>query len=374
MSETPAPSPVRSQQTHDPTWSTPENVSASSGRSVNPVVVTGPDETIHLLWEENDRIYHALRRAGQWTAPRSIATGQRPSAGVAADGALHVVFSNEFSGRYNVFYVTWNDEVWSLPRLVSKTPGMSTFPSLAVDRTGVVHAAWADNSPGFSVIYHGWLEGTWLNEPLGNARGTAPVLALDGAVDELHLAYQASGINNGLREVFHLQGHTYFWSLPENISVSPEHESLGVAMVCAPDGSTHLAWQEHVGNKAHIRYVSGQRGSWAAPAVVSDLAEDAREPALLITQARHLSLAWRNVDAITYCRRELSSGEWTPEKVLVTNPNGLGRPVLAGSPGGELNLTWSGWTSASERDVFYSQHGPLMRPKVYMPGVLVGGR
>lgn len=30
-------------------------------------------------------------------------------------------------------------------------------------------------------------------------------------------------------------------------------------MACAPDGSTHLAWQEHVGSKADIRYVSGQQ-------------------------------------------------------------------------------------------------------------------
>jgi hypothetical protein len=374
MLNTAAPWSPRSQQTFDPAWSSPENVSSSSGRAVNPVVLASAGDVVHLLWEENDRIFHALRRAGQWTAPRTIATGQRPSAGLAADGTLHVVFSNEFSSRYNVFYVTWTNDIWTLPRLVSKTPGMSTFPSLAVDRAGVVHAAWADTSPGFSVIYHGWLEGTWLNEPLSNARGTAPVLALDGAVNDLHLAYQASGINSGPREIFHLQGQRYVWSLPENISVSPEQESLGVAMACAPDGTTHLAWQEHVGNKAHIRYVSGQRASWMAPQPVSDLVLDAREPALMVTQERQLSLAWREADAIVYSRRELPGGEFLPRKELVANPNGLGGLALAGSPGGELNLAWSGWASTSERDVFYSQHGPLMRPKVFLPGVVIGGR
>ncbi len=375
MFEAAAPWSSHNQQAIDPTWSSPENVSSSSsGRAINPVVLAGADGVVHLLWEENDRIFHALRRAGQWSAPRTMATGQRPSAGLAADGTLHVVFSNEFAGRYNVFYVAWASDTWTLPRLVSKTPGMSTFPSLAVDRAGVVHAAWADTSPGFSVIYHGWLETTWLNEPLGNARGTAPVLALDGVVDDLHLAYQASGINGGPREIFHLQGQRYVWSLPENISLAPEQESLGVAMVCAPDGSTHLAWQEHVGAKAHIRYVSGQQGSWAAPAVVSDLAVDAREPALMVTQARHLSLAWREADAIVASRRELPAGDWLPRKELVSNPNGLGGPTLAGSPGGELNLAWSGWASTSERAIFYSQHGPLMRPQAFLPGVVIGRR
>ncbi len=41
---------------------------------------------------------------------------------------------------------------------------------------------------------------------------------------------------------------------------------------------------------------------------------------------------------------------------------------------GELHLAWSGWSSTSERDIFYSQHAPLVGPKVYIPGVVIGGR
>lgn len=48
-------------------------------------------------------------------------TTKQPAAGLAPDGTLHVVFSNEFSSRYNIFYVAWNNGVWTLPRLVSKT-------------------------------------------------------------------------------------------------------------------------------------------------------------------------------------------------------------------------------------------------------------
>ncbi len=374
MSTSAVPWSSRNQQLHDPAWSSPENVSSSYGRAINPVLLTGADDVAHLLWEENDRIYHVLRRANQWTTPRAIATGQRPAASLAPDGRLHAVFSNEFSGRYNIFYATWTNDTWTLPRLVSKTPGSSLFPTLAVDRAGVVHAAWADTSPGFSVIYHGWLENTWLNEPLGNARGTAPVMTLDGAVNELHLAYQASSINSTARDVFHMQGQGYVWSLPENISISPNNESLGVAMACAPDGSTHLAWQEHTDNKAQIRYVSGQMNGWTAPLALSDEAADAREPTLLITQGRQLSLAWREVDTIHYRRRELTGAEWIPAKELVSNPLGLSGPVLAASQNGQLNLAWSGWSNTSQRDIFFSQHGPLFGPKVYLPGVAIGER
>ncbi len=373
MPTTAAPWSSRGQQLVDPAWSSPENVSVSPGRAINPVLLTGADGLVHLLWEENSRVFHAVRRAGLWSTPRSVSTGQRPAAGLASDGTLHVVFSNQFSNRYNIFYAAWSNDVWTLPRLVSKTPGSSLFPTLAVDRAGVVHAAWADTSPGFSVIYHGWLEGTWLNEPLSNARGSAPLMVVDGALNELHVAYQATGINASARDIFHLQGQGYVWSLPENISISPDNESLGVAMACAPDGSTHLAWQEHVGNKAHIRYVSGQQNLWTAPLAISDVAIDAREPALVVTQGRQVSAAWREADSITYRRRELAWDEWTRASQLVSNPLGMGGPVMAGSEGGEINLAWSGWSESSERDIFFSQHGPLIGPKVFLPGVVVGG-
>lgn len=361
-----------SQQILDPTWSSPTKVSVSGERAIHPVVLVGADEVVHLLWEENNRLHHAMRSGGHWTQPQAIATGQRPAAGLDASGALHVLFSNEFNGRYNVFYVDWRGGTWSLPRLVSKTPGNSTFPSLALDRDGVVHAAWADNSPGFSVIYHGWLASTWLNEPLGNARGSAPVLALDGAQNELHLAYQASGIGNGPREIFHLQGQTYFWSLPENISMSPDHESLGVTMVCAPSGSTHLAWQEHEGNASHIRYASGRQAAWSAPQQVSADGVDAREPALLVTQSTQLSLAWREHDLIAYTNRELNKGPWKAVTGLVSNPSGLGGLSMAGAPVGDVHLAWSGWSSSGERDIYHSQHGPLAGRKVFLPIVLAG--
>ncbi|MBE2234937.1 MAG: hypothetical protein IAE85_15690 [Anaerolinea sp.] len=362
------------QELLDPTWSTPEIVSAPTGRAVTPAVIPGPDGVVHLLWEQNGRVHHAVRRAGKWSPPRSIATGQRPAGGLAPNGALHAVFSNEFAGAHNIFHVAWVNGVWSLPRLVSKTPGLSTSPSLAVDRAGGVHAVWADTSPGFSLIYYGWLQTSWLNEPLSNARGGAPVLALDGAGETLHVAYQASGISSPQREIHHLQGRRYQWSLPENLSRSPEHESLGVAMACAPDGSVHVAWQEHVGETAHIRYVSGRQGAWHAPQTVSDLAVDSREPRLTITQERQLSMVWRTSDTLISARRELPAGVWLPARPLVTNLGGLDGQDLAGAPGGEQHLAWSGWDSNSARAVFHSEHGPLNRPKVFFPGIIIGGR
>ena len=359
------------QQILDSAWSNPTIVSTSTSRAVYPVILAGDQDLIHVFWEQDSRVYHAMHLDHNWTNPRSIGTGQHPSAGLAADGTVHVVFSNEFAGVFNIFYVVLRNGVWSLPRLVSKTTGASTLPSLALDDTGKVHAVWADMTPGFSVIYHGWLEQTWLNEPLLNARGTAPVLTQDTKQRILHLAYLGSGTGGGPRDVFHLQGTTYTWSLPENISMSASNESSAAAMACDAAGNTHFVWQEQQGNRSHIRYVVGRRGGWSSPEPISDTGVDSRAPRVVVTQGRQVQVAWRQGTIISHRLRSMPDGPWRSTSNVVINSQGLGNPALSGDPSGQLHLAWSGWTTFSERAIYTSLCLPVVRPRVFLPDVQV---
>ena len=363
-----APS-LTAQKTLDTNWSNPVVVSASSAPATKPVILAGDQGLVHVLWEQDSRIYHALYQSGRWAGPQSIGTGQRPAASLAADGALHVVFSNEFGGVFNVFYVVLRNGNWTLPRLVSKTTGASTLPSLAVDSSGGIHAAWADTTPGFSVIYHGWLEETWLNEPLLNARGTAPALVHDSQQRQLHLAYQGSGISGGPREVFHAQGSTYAWSLPENISISANNESSAPAMACDAAGNTHLVWQEQQGNQSQVRYVSGHRGNWSASERISEAGVDARAPRVVVNQGSQAQVVWRQGNTIAYRRKSTPDTQWESVSALVTNSHGLGNPVIAGDPVGQLHLAWGSWTPYSDRAMFYSRRAAVLMPRIFIPHV-----
>ena len=369
MSTTAVFSSFQTQRMLNSAWSSPTIVSTSTSRAVYPVIIAGDQDLVHVFWEQDSRVYHAMHMDNHWTSPRSIGTGQHPSAGLAADGVVHVVFSNVFGGVFNVFYVGLRNGVWSLPRLVSKTTGASTLPSLAIDDAGKVHAVWADMTPGFSVIYHGWLEQTWLNEPLLNARGTAPVLIQDGVQRMLHLAYQGSGVSGGPSEVFHFQGTTYSWSLPENISMSAINESSAAAMACDAAGNMHFVWQENQDNCSHIRYVVGRRGAWSSPERISDDGVDARAPSVVVTQDRQVQAAWRQGVTIAYRHRSVSDGQWDPITNIVTNPRGLGNPALSGDRSGHLHLAWSGWATFSERAIYTSQRLPVFRPQVFLPNV-----
>ena len=49
-----------------------------------------------------------------------------------------------------------------------------------------------------------------------------------------------------------LQGTTYAWSLPENISISANNELSAPAMACDAAGNTHMVWQEQQGNQSQF--------------------------------------------------------------------------------------------------------------------------
>jgi len=372
MSEPVPTDPSAEQQMLVPGWSQPRNLSNSPARVTNPVLLAGAGDQLHALWEENNRIYHSFRRNGVWSNPSSMVTGFQPAASMTADGSVHLVFSSQYFGRYRVFHVIWNGSYWSLPKLVSKTSGIATSPTVAVDKAGLVHASWADTAPGFSIIYHGWFDSTWLNEPIQNARGDIPVLVADAKQDKLYLAYQAASLSGAKREIYFAQGHVYDWPAPENVSLTPDTESMNAALAIDGESKLHLVWQEVIGNKSRVRYRFGRQSNWSPAQDISDPAQDAHYGTVAVTQSSQVSVVWQQGPSLIYRKRFTGADAWDPEQVLVSNSNGLGDPVLAGSQNGEINLGWTGWLNTSERDLFLSQREPLLRPKMFIPSVVTG--
>ena len=81
----------------------PINVSASEDHSRYPVLAVSED-TIHVAWEEGERVYHATSAGNTWSSGRSVAVGEQPE--IAADAAdrAHVVFVNQFGGNYEIYH------------------------------------------------------------------------------------------------------------------------------------------------------------------------------------------------------------------------------------------------------------------------------
>lgn len=355
-------------------WSEPTNVSQSTtATSVTPVVLSEEPGVTHIIWEENERIYYRRDVKGEWSGTKRLGHGRQPAAVVGPDGTLYILYVNDYQGNINVFFVRLENEVWSLPRLVSRTIGQSDSPAVVVDHQGQLHAAWVDRTPGYPVIYHARLEEAWLYGPIPNARGTAPVLVSDRANGVLHVAWQSQNINEDLHEIYHAQGQTYSWTLPENISASPQQDSRDVAMVSDAEGTTHLVWQELSSDRgSELRYAGGRQGHWSVPETISAAGKNAADPAVVVTHGNQLSVVWREVSKIVYRRRSGNDNRWRPSQDLLENSGLLENVTMSADAEGRFLIAWDASVGSDLTDVFQSTGEAALTAQVYMPMASVG--
>ncbi len=236
---------------------------------VNPQVVVAPSGTVHLIWEDGGKLYHAWRtREGGWQGPRFVYLGVTPSLALDSYERLHMVFAQKVQDNFEIYHVVFDGQRWSLPRNVSHTSGNSYSPSLTVAPDGTLHVVWNDKTPGKDVIYHATLESNiWVDYPLTSAWGKAPTLYVTTS-RIFHLLWQGNSLQ-GKSDVFHLQGQSSIWQLPENISDSQGAHSVGVQGVLDPQNRLHVVWNEQQPEGYQVYYTFGYGDGWLLPQPLS---------------------------------------------------------------------------------------------------------
>jgi len=336
-------------------WTEPTNVSNSTADSRLPALAVDAGGTVHLVWEEGGELYHAYYTEGTvWSSPSRVATGEEPALVSDGSGGLHLAFVNEFGGNYEVYYCKRDSDGWSLPRNVSGTSGGSFSPDLAVADGGDIHVVWADNTPGYNVIYHATSSGgvIWASGPIPNAFGTAPTVGVENA-GTVHVAWQDTYDAVASYEVYHSRWDGESWSLPEDVSDTPDAESI------APDlevsGSiVYLVWQERTGEQCEIYLSSGNTGAWSVPENVSQSPLGSYLPDLVVDGVGDRYLAWDEFVRLLHRQWEADMSAWLPAELIAESAYGLEHVALALAPGGTLYAAWASYDPSGTRDIFSS--------------------
>jgi len=348
-------------------WSDAGSLFSSPADSRSPAVAIDGEGTLHVLWEEGSDIYHCYRQDGFWFLPERVATGERPSLVVDKEGIPHAIFANEFGGNWEIYHVTRRYDMWSLPRNISHTSGISGNPRLAAAPDGTLHAVWADTTPGYSVIYYARQLGRyWVNNQIPSARGGAPVVAVD-ARERVHVAWQDQDAPFGVFDVYYSRWEGDDWSLPENISFNSSAHSAICGMGLDRDGTAHLVWEEQVGDGWQVFYCHGQVGFWSVPANVSRAPEECHLAHIVVTPQDYLHVAWCEGTVVRSCRKGAASSGWFPIETIAGNSLGGENVVLTAGAGGDVHAAWAGRTDTGQRDIFHGERPGAVRRKVYFP-------
>lgn len=350
-------------------WRPPQNVSLTSGESRVPTVAVDSQGQVHIVWEEGRYVYHSYWNGSGWSFPWRITVGEQPQIAIDNNDVPHLVFVNEFRGNYEIYYCQWTGSSWTLPRNVSSTSGVSAIPDIAIDSRNTLHVVWTDNSPGYNVIYYGqWTGIYWINRPIRNARGSVSSAAV-GPDDLLHVVWQDREDLESPYEVYHVQWDGDSWSLPENLSDSPNQSTIPSAQVDG-DGQVHVTWEERIDGQDRIYYCSGQSFLWSMQEQVSDGVGDAYLPSIAVDMYGFPHLAWDEQQQIAYRWRAALAQPWLNMNHIAENAAGIADVDLY-SRGQAIHAVWAERTSEDNWEIYYSWldsafHYPIRLPLVML--------
>jgi len=349
----PAPAPSLAASTLQ-VWATPENLANTSTDSRVPRLVVTGSGVVHVVWEEEESIYHTFGSSGSWSAPTEVVLGDSPALALDNNDVIHMAFVSEIGGTFDIFYTRWDGGGWTLPVNVSATSGVSSAPAIAFVPSNTLHIIWADNTGGTTALYHGQSSdgSSWSTFPIPNGTGSTPALAVDSD-GILHLAWQSPDADTGLDEIWYMQFDGISWSLPENISATPEEASTAPSIAIAPDNTVHIVWQEALASNTAIYYSSGQLGAWSQAADVSGTLESAKFPALGINSDGRGFLLWDEGSSIMGRELYAPTNTWGDREEVASDVFGISDPALFVNSS-TVHAAWAEEVSAFNWDIFYS--------------------
>jgi len=152
------------------TWSSPAAVSQTSGPSRYPAIVR--DSLLgglFAVWQDStpgqNDIYLSSNQDGSWSTPINISntSGQsiHPSLEADLQGRLHLVYADNSSGNYEIYYQRYESGAWSDTLNLSRNTGLSDFASIGAYGDDVF-VCWEDKASGnYRIFRRFWNGAAW---------------------------------------------------------------------------------------------------------------------------------------------------------------------------------------------------------------------
>jgi hypothetical protein len=327
-------------------------------------------DVLHVVWNCNRQLHHALRTPDGWRQVTPIAIGEQPALALAPDGVLHCLFVNQFARNYEIYHVWRNDAGWSLPVNVSRTFGASSQPALAIGADGVLHAAWTDTTPGYPTVYYATRAPTaffWSVRPVPSGRGAVPAIAVapSGAVA---IAWQDRRSDTDAYDIFSCTYSDDTWLPPQSVSDSAGSSSLSPKLAATAQGDVHMVWQEESMGQYRILHASLGSAGWTMPIEVSQSAGDCRLAQIAANESGFVHAAWVEGETIHLNVRSTQRDEpWRATEAASEGCYGIDGLALAVSSLRESHIIWCALDQADDRQLFYARREPFPKYTTLLP-------
>jgi hypothetical protein len=369
-------------------WSRPSELLTSTDEFQSPVLISGPENLLHVFWSQVDVseqdfnrtvIYYLGGNGEQWGQPVKIlhspqGNAKDPSAALNANGRILVVWSESRSGG---IYFSWANATraniateWSTPTRLPVPQAIVHSPKILIDNTGTIHVIYSvpiNEGRGIYGIRSRDGGETWLS----------PTFIFDAAgagfemVDRPQLAQSPDGvlhalwIRTSIPEAGGILGLYYVYSEDGGETWSPFEEvaagNITWSQISSDGGGVaYRFWQEEINRQPVIKFQRRQDNgiTWEPPESLSSFGESLRIAKLVSDPSGNLQMLQIVQDSAG--RLILRNWVWEEERWVVSENLDLSNDaqlsaysmVTAVSPPGKLNLVYFTKKGAALNDEF----------------------
>jgi len=316
------------------TWEMTKRLTWTSGHSTSPAIAVDSNSHIHVVWMGDTsgvpEIYYRKSTDGgtTWTVKR-LSWNSRwtntPAIAVGSNDHIHVVWSGNTPGNYEVYYKRSTDSGanWTSKRLTYNS-GYSYAPAIVVDSNNHVHVIWGDDSPGNYELYYRRSAdggGTWnsakrLTWNSGDSQypGIAVstnnhlhVVWMDDTPGNLEIYYKKSadgGATWTTKRLTYSSGYSYFPDIAVNLN-----------------NHIYVVWEDDTGESDDELYRKRSTDggmTWNTKRMTWN-SENSNKPKLAIDLSNQIHLVWEDGSSgndEVYYRRSTDGGEnWIMERL-----------------------------------------------------------
>ncbi len=343
-------------------WTPAQRLTWTSGWSEWPAQAFDTQGNLHVFWSDNTtghyELYYKKSTDGgtSWTTTKRLtwASSGFGSVAVAVDSAdnIHVVGQNLPPGDGEIYYKKSTDggASWTANKRLTWNSGSSEDPAVAVDSLGNLHVVWEDYTPGESEIFYKkstdggvtWTASQRLTWTPGPSRFPKIASHWSGG---LYVVWEES--YNGSAEVYFrkstIGGST--WSAGQKVTWTSGNSS-SPAMSVDFSGNLHLAWVDDTPGNIEIYYRKSTNGgaSWSTTQRLTWTSGYSDNPALAADSSGNPYVVWE--DDVTgkeevYCRKSTDGGAtWATSQRLTWNSGYSLGPAIALDPSGFPHVLW----------------------------------
>jgi hypothetical protein len=230
-----------------------------------------------------------------------------------------------------------------------------------------MHAAWADTTPGYSVIYYGTRDSFfWSTRPVPSGRGVAPTIA-SAANGALFIAWQDRRSDTGNFDIF-CSIHDDTWQPPESVSDSAGDNSLFPKLTATEQGEVHLIWQEERDGLYHVFQSDRRPNGWSQPSDVSQIVADCRLAQIATNPSGYIHAAWSDGQTISLgVRPTLLDAPWRDSETVSDECYEIDGLAMAVSKARISHIVWSAVDHSDTRQIFYAQREQFPKHTLYLP-------